>query len=100
MERIGDYAVNIAKETIRIGKDEHIAPIMLLDEMRVKTISMLRQILDAFVNENTDEARKIAKLDDEVDEMYGQTIRAFLTVGVEKPDQLSQSRSYRLFVAI
>lgn len=90
MERIGDYAVNIAKETIRIGKDEHIAPIMLLDEMRVKTISMLRQILDAFVNENTDEARKIAKLDDEVDEMYGQTIRAFLTVGVEKPDQLSQ----------
>ena len=90
MERIGDYAVNIAKETIRIGKDEHIAPIMLLDEMRVKTISMLRQILDAFVNENTDEARKIAKQDDEVDEMYGQTIRAFLTVGVEKPDQLSQ----------
>ena len=34
--------VNIAKETIRIGKDEHIAPIHLLDEMRVKTIKMLK----------------------------------------------------------
>lgn len=90
MERIGDYAVNIAKETIRIGKDEHIAPIHLLDEMRVKTISMLKQILDAFIHENMDDAKKIAKQDDEVDELYGHAIRTFLNVGVEKPEQLSQ----------
>ena len=90
MERIGDYAVNIAKETIRIGKDEHIEPIHLLDEMRVKTIAMLKQILDAFIHENMDEARKIAKLDDEVDELYGHAIRTLLNVGVEKPEQLSQ----------
>lgn len=90
MERIGDYAVNIAKETIRIGKDEHIAPIHLLEEMRVKTISMLKLILDAFMNEDMEEAKKIAKLDDEVDEMYGQAIRALLSVGVENPSQLSQ----------
>lgn len=90
MERIGDYAVNIAKETIRIGKDEHIEPIRLLDEMRVKTIAMLKQILDAFIHENMDEARKIAKLDDEVDELYGHAIRTLLNVGVEKPEQLSQ----------
>lgn len=90
MERIGDYAVNIAKETIRIGKDEHIEPIHLLDEMRVKTIAMLKQILDAFINENMDEARKIAKQDDEVDELYGHAIRTLLNVGVEKPEQLSQ----------
>lgn len=90
MERIGDYAVNIAKETIRIGKDEHIAPIHLLDEMRGKTISMLKQTLDAFVHENMDDARKIAKQDDEVDELYGHAIRTLLNVGVEKPEQLSQ----------
>ncbi|TQR18589.1 phosphate signaling complex protein PhoU [Psychrobacillus soli] len=90
MERIGDYAVNIAKETIRIGKDEHIEPIHLLDEMRVKTIAMLKQILDAFIHENIDEAKKIAKLDDEVDELYGHAIRTLLNVGVKKPEQLSQ----------
>ncbi|MFJ8063001.1 phosphate signaling complex protein PhoU [Psychrobacillus sp. NPDC096426] len=90
MERIGDYAVNIAKETIRIGKDEHIEPIYLLDEMRVKTIAMLKQILDAFIHENMDEARKIAKQDDEVDELYGHAIRTLLNVGVQKPEQLSQ----------
>ena len=59
MERIGDYAVIYAKETIRIGKDEHIAPIHLLDEMRDKTIHMLKQILDAFINEDMEEAKKL-----------------------------------------
>lgn len=90
MERIGDYAVNIAKETIRIGKDEHIAPIYLLDEMRVKTIAMLKQTLSAFVQEDMEEAKAIAKLDDEVDEMYGHTIKTLLGVGVSDPTQLSQ----------
>ncbi|MEK3953952.1 phosphate uptake regulator, PhoU [Psychrobacillus psychrotolerans] len=90
MERIGDYACNIAKETIRIGKDEHIEPIVLLDEMRNKTIKMLKQVLDAFTNENMEEAKTIAKLDDEVDEMYGHIIRTLLNTGVNNPAQLSQ----------
>ena len=90
MERIGDYACNIAKETIRIGKDEHIEPIVLLEEMRNKTIKMLKQVLDAFTNENMEEARSIAKLDDEVDEMYGHIIRTLLNTGVNNPTQLSQ----------
>ncbi|WP_277587219.1 phosphate signaling complex protein PhoU [Psychrobacillus antarcticus] len=90
MERIGDYACNIAKETIRIGKDEHIEPIVLLDEMRNKTIIMLRQVLDAFTTQNIEEAKNIAKLDDEVDEMYGHIIRTLLTAGINNPALLSQ----------
>ena len=90
MERIGDYACNIAKETIRIGKEEHIEPIGLLEEMRIKTIKMLRQVLDAFTNENMEEAKNIAKLDDEVDEMYGHIIRTLLNTGVNNPAELSQ----------
>ncbi len=90
MERIGDYACNIAKETIRIGKDEHIETIALLEEMRSKTIKMLKQVLDAFTNENMEEAKNIAKLDDEVDEMYGHIIRTLLNTGVNNPAQLSQ----------
>lgn len=90
MERIGDYAVNIAKETIRIGQDEHITAIHLLDEMRNKTIHMLKQILDAFINEDIEEAKRIAKLDDEVDDLYGKTIRTLLSVAIENPEQMSQ----------
>lgn len=90
MERVGDYAVNIAKETIRIGKADFVYPIRNIEEMRTKTIVMLEQVMLAFTEENVDKAREIASLDDEVDSLYGQTIQLLLKVGTEQPDKLSQ----------
>jgi phosphate transport system protein len=90
MERVGDYAVNIAKETIRIGKADFVYPIRNIDEMRSKTISMLEQVMVAFTEENVEKAREIASLDDQVDSLYGQTIQQLLKVGTEQPDKLSQ----------
>lgn len=74
MERIGDYAVNIAKETIRIGKEPFVTSVEPMEEMFHKTVSMLRQIVEAFIEENTTKAKEIAQLDDEVDVLYGNTI--------------------------
>ena len=90
MERVGDYAVNIAKETTRIGKAEFVYPIRNIEEMRTKTISMLEQVMIAFTEENVEKAREIASLDDQVDSLYGQTIQQLLKVGAEQPDKLSQ----------
>ena len=90
MERVGDYAVNIAKEAIRIGKSDFASPINNIEVMRVKTITMLTEVMKAFIEENVEEARKIAQLDDEVDELYGQTIQQLLKVGSENPQMLSQ----------
>lgn len=90
MERVGDYAVNIAKETIRIGKEEFVYPIRNIEEMRTKTIAMLEQVMIAFTEENVEQAREIASLDDQVDNLYGQTIQQLLKVGAEQPDKLSQ----------
>lgn len=90
MERVGDYAVNIAKETIRLGKSELISPIKNIEEMRTKTITMLTEVMKAFIEENIEEARKIAELDDQVDALYGQTIQQLLKAGSENPQMLSQ----------
>lgn len=90
MERVGDYAVNIAKEAIRIGKAEFVYPIRNIEEMRTKTIGMLEQVMIAFTEENVEKAREIASLDDQVDSLYGQTIQQLLKVGAEQPDKLSQ----------
>ena len=57
MERVGDYAVNIAKETIRIGKDPLVFPMTNLQTMCNKTVEMLENILIAFKEENTVRAR-------------------------------------------
>lgn len=90
MERVGDYAVNIAKENIRIGKADFVSPIKNIEEMRSKTITMLTEVMKAFIDENIEEARKIAELDDQVDHLYGQTIQQLLKVGAENPQMLSQ----------
>jgi phosphate transport system protein len=90
MERVGDYAVNIAKETIHIGNDPFITSVELLEDMCAKSVQMLRQIVEAFVEENTAKAKELAELDDQVDEMYGNMIRHLMRLSSVKPESVSQ----------
>lgn len=90
MERVGDYAVNIAKETIRLGKEELLEPIQQIQQMHDLAVAMLRQVIEAFIEEDVVKAKKIAELDDRVDELYGEVIRKLMSTGGEHPEKLSQ----------
>lgn len=90
MERVGDYAVNIAKETIRIGKDPLIFPTTNLQTMCNKTVEMLENIITAFTEEDTVSAKEIAELDDYVDDLYGATVTLLLRAGAENPAHIHQ----------
>lgn len=90
MERVGDYAVNIAKETIRLGKEEHLAPIAQIEKMHKLATAMLMQVIDAFVEEDVAKAKEIAELDDQVDDLYGQVLTQLMLAGSEDPGKISQ----------
>lgn len=75
MERIGDYAVNIAKETIRIGDTPIVYNMEQLIVMRKRAVDMLQKMLRAFIDENLIEAKEIALLDDEIDQLYGEVLK-------------------------
>ncbi|TKI68841.1 phosphate signaling complex protein PhoU [Lysinibacillus mangiferihumi] len=90
MERVGDYAVNIAKETIRLGKEPLIFPTTNLQSMCNKTVEMLESIITAFREEDTVRAKEIAELDDYVDDLYGATVTLLLRAGAESPSHISQ----------
>ena len=90
MERVGDYAVNIAKETIRIGQQDLLDPISKIQRMHELATSMLRQGIDALIEEDVEKAKAIADLDDEVDDLYGEAIRLLFQHGAKEPGQLSQ----------
>jgi len=90
MERVGDYAVNIAKETIRIGKEPLVFPTSNLQTMCNKTVEMLESIIKAFTEEDTVHAKEIAELDDYVDDLYGATITLLMRAGAENPAHISQ----------
>lgn len=90
VERIADFAVNIAKSTIRIGQEPHLQPINRLKKMYEITSVMLKDGLIAYQDENTQLAKKVAEMDDQVDALYGETIIELFKLNNEKTDNLPQ----------
>ncbi len=79
LERIGDYGVNIARETKRLGEEDFIKPLEDISKMAEITREMTRKSLDSFVNEDTEKAREVAKMDDPVDDLYKKVYDELLT---------------------
>ncbi|WP_210365942.1 phosphate signaling complex protein PhoU [Bacillus sp. REN3] len=90
IERMADFAVNIAKSAIRIGNEPLVKPIEHIKEMHELSLKMLTLALEAFNEEDLTKARKVAQMDDEVDNLYGQTIKDLLTLSQNKPESLAQ----------
>ncbi|WP_066293475.1 phosphate signaling complex protein PhoU [Bacillus sp. FJAT-29937] len=90
IERIADFAVNIAKSTIRIGSEPLVKPIVHIKEMHRITLEMLKLSLEAFNDEDVVKAKKLAEMDDMVDDLYGQTIRDLMHINMQKPEFLPQ----------
>ncbi len=67
LERIGDLAVNLAKKVRHIKADSVVKSIDEVVEMAQRTKIMLNSALDALVNMDTDLARSVHNIDDEID---------------------------------
>jgi len=70
LERIGDYAKGIGRITLFLGKEPAIKPLVHLPQMCAIVVEMLRDALDAFINQDITAARQIPLRDDQVDELY------------------------------
>ncbi|ASN05226.1 phosphate signaling complex protein PhoU [Virgibacillus necropolis] len=90
IERIGDLAVNIAKSVIRIGKREFVEPLNKIPHMASITQKMIDNILLAFNEEDIYKARDVAKMDDEVDKMYGGLVEELMGLMTKNPDYIAQ----------
>lgn len=70
LERIGDYAVNIAEETIKIGSEKYVKELLDIPKMYKECKKMILGVKESLQNEDLDLAREIALYDDEVDNLY------------------------------
>jgi len=91
VERIGDYAVGVAKIVVMIGDESPLKPLIDIPRMAEKVNDMLRRSLDAFIKRDADAARKIAAEDDEVDNLYDQVFRELLTYMAEDPRTITRA---------
>lgn len=90
LERIGDIAVNIAKSTIRLGEKDLIKPLYDIPAMAEKATMMIKEVMQAFEDEDADRAREIALIDNDVDEMFGSFIQELLEYINQEPTATSQ----------
>lgn len=70
LERIGDYAVNIAIEQLKIGKEAYIKELVDLPKMSHICREMILKSKLALEENNVDLAYETAKEDDSVDNLY------------------------------
>jgi phosphate transport system protein len=91
IERIGDYAVGIARVVIMIGDEPPLKPLVDIPRMAEQTADMLRRSLDALINRDATAARKIATEDDLVDNLYDQVFRELLTFMAEDPRTITRA---------
>ena len=90
LERIGDYAKNLAKRTSVLAE---MSPINGSDKSLRRMASavelMLVDVLDAYIQKDPDLAMKVRDRDEEVDQMYNALFREFLTYMMEDPRNIT-----------
>lgn len=90
LERIGDYAKNIAKRTSVLVE---MSPVngsdAALRRMAREVESMLKDTLDAYLRGDAELAEDVRQRDHEVDQMYNALFREFLTFMMEDPRNIT-----------
>ncbi|SFR39746.1 phosphate uptake regulator, PhoU [Yoonia tamlensis] len=90
LERIGDYAKNIAKRTsVLVEMNPVPGADTALRRMAREVEQMLKDTLDAYVRGDAELAEVVRQRDQEVDQMYNALFREFLTFMMEDPRNIT-----------
>jgi phosphate transport system protein len=98
VERIGDYAKNIARRVRRLPEKGEIEPLSLLPEMAKIASGMVHDVLTAFVERDPEKAIAVCRRDDALDDFYESIFRTLLTYMMENAQNIGPSTTL-LFVA-
>ena len=91
LERMGDQAVNIAERTLELLKEPLLKPLIDIPRMAQIAQAMVKDSLDAFVQQDVPRARAVCQRDDEVDRYDDQIFRELLTYMMQDPKAITRS---------
>lgn len=98
VERMGDYAKNIAKRVETVSGTRNVEPLSLLPAMAQIAREMVKGALDAFVARDPARAAQIIERDRAVDDFYNSIFRTMVTFMMENPKMISES-THIMFIA-
>jgi phosphate transport system protein len=98
LERIADYAANVAKRSIALNQTPPVKPVYAVPRMGRLCQAMIKDMLDAYVERDADKALAVWLRDEELDEMYTSLFRELLTYMIEDPRNITAC-THLLFIA-
>jgi phosphate transport system protein len=98
IERIGDYAANVAKRSIVLNLTAPVAPAGRLAALATMAADMTGEVLSAYRARDAERARAVRDRDAELDDRYTALFRELLTYMMEEPRTIS-SCAHLLFMA-
>lgn len=98
VERIGDYAKNIAKRVAAIDNAAEIPPIAMLPAMARMAGALVHDVLDAFAARDPAAALDIAERDRAIDDFHESLFRAIVAHMAAHPDNAAEV-AHLLFIA-
>jgi len=91
LERMGDQAINIAERAVSLNQEPQLKPYIDIPKMAEIAQSMVKDVLDAFVNGNSKLARSVCEKDDLVDGLNDQVFRELLTYMMSDPKTIKRA---------
>lgn len=99
LERIGDYAANIAKRAITLNQaPPGLRPITGIPRMARRVQANIKEVLDAYTERDIGRALDAWSCDEEVDDLYTSLFRETLTYMLEDPRNITPC-THLLFIA-
>src|SRR5436305_388225 len=98
LERVCDYAANVAKRSIVLNQSPPVKPVYTLPRMVRLAQTLTKDVLDAYVARDADKAMVVWARDEELDEMYSSLFRELLTYMMEDPRNITAC-THLLFMA-
>ena len=98
LERIGDYATNIAKRASAISAVEGIRPFAIIPSMSQTVQLMIKDVLDSYMARDVEKALQVWRKDEEVDKAYNNLFRDLLTYMIDDPSHITPC-THLLFIA-
>jgi phosphate transport system protein len=98
IERIGDYAANIAKRSIIVSTSAPVSAAHALPRLANLAAELVREVLAAYDTRDAHRALEAWDRDEELDELYTGLFRELLTYMMEDPRNITPS-THLLFMA-
>ncbi|HWG66175.1 MAG TPA: phosphate signaling complex protein PhoU [Rhodanobacteraceae bacterium] len=98
IERIGDYAANVAKRSMTLNLSAPVPLVAGLSALAEVADEMVRDVLDAYRRRDAAAARVVWERDNQLDTLYTGLFRELLTHMMEDPRSITAC-SHLLFIA-